>query len=115
MITPKLVLTTLAFGLLTTAAMADPIEGHWKRPNGIIVKFAACGTSFCATAVTGPHAGGSAGKLSPNDAGKYAGTLTDLENGKTYSGKGSISGTTLTVSGCVLGGLFCRSEAWARQ
>ncbi len=112
--TRNLALATLAFGLLTSTAIADPIEGNWKRPNGIIVKFAPCGDGFCATAVTGPHAGGSAGKLSPSNAGKYAGTLTDLESNKTYSGKGAINGATLTVSGCVLG-LFCRSEAWARQ
>jgi len=101
--------------LIATPAFADPITANWKRPNGIIVKFAPCGTAFCATAVTGPHAGGSAGKLSPNGKGGYAGTLTDLENGKTYNGKGSISGTTLTVSGCILGGLLCRSESWIKQ
>ena len=101
--------------MFATSAMADPIEGMWKRPNGILVKFAACGSSFCATAESGPHAGGNAGKLAPAGAGKYAGTLTDLEASKTYSGKGSISGSTLTVAGCILGGLFCKSEAWTRQ
>ena len=112
----KIRFAILAAGLalFATSAMADPIEGMWERPNGILVKFAACGSSFCATAETGPHAGGNAGKLAPA-SGKYAGTLTDLEAGKTYSGKGSISGSTLTVSGCILGGLFCKSEAWTRQ
>ena len=63
---------------------------------------------------TGPNAGKSAGKLAAIGGNKYKGTLTDLENNKTYSGKGSISGGTLTVSGCVLG-FLCRSESWARQ
>ena len=112
---------TLRFAILAasltmfaTSAMADPIEGMWKRPNGILVKFAACGSSFCATAESGPHAGGNAGKLAPAGE-KYAGTLTDLEAGKTYSGKGEVSGNTLTVAGCILGGLFCKSESWTRQ
>ncbi len=106
---------TAALFVFTAPALADPIAANWKRPNGIIVKFAPCGGAFCATAVTGPHAGGSAGKLSPNGKGGYSGTLTDLENGKTYTGKGSIDGGTLTISGCILGGLLCRSESWVRN
>lgn len=100
--------------LFATSAFADPIEGTWKRPNGILVKFSSCGGGFCATAASGPHAGGSAGKLSPSGGGKYSGSLTDLESGKTYTGSGSISGSTLRVSGCVLG-FLCKSENWSRQ
>lgn len=95
--------------------MADPIEGTFKRPNGILVKIADCGGSFCVTAASGPHAGGSAGKLAPAGDGKYNGTLTELETGKTYTGKASISAGTLNVAGCILGGLLCRSENWVRQ
>jgi uncharacterized protein (DUF2147 family) len=112
----KALFTGMAMSLVfTTAAMADPIEASWKRPNGIIVKFAACGASFCATAMSGPNAGKSAGKMAANGAGSYKGSLTDLETNKTYSGKASVSGSTLTVAGCVLGGLFCKSEKWSRQ
>jgi len=39
----------------------------------------------------------------------------ELETGKTYTGKASISGGTLSVAGCILGGLLCRSENWVRQ
>jgi uncharacterized protein (DUF2147 family) len=98
----------------SASALADPIAGNWKRPNGIIVRFSPCGGSFCASPITGPNAGKSAGKLAPAGDGKYAGTLTDLEKNKTYTGKGSITGNTLTVSGCVLA-VFCRSESWVRQ
>jgi uncharacterized protein (DUF2147 family) len=97
-----------------TTAQADPIAGNWKRPNGIIVRFSPCGGAFCASPITGPNAGKSAGKLSAVGNGKYKGTLTDLEKNKTYTGKGSISGSTLTVSGCVLA-ILCRSENWIRQ
>jgi uncharacterized protein (DUF2147 family) len=100
--------------LSPSAQAADPIAGKWKRPNGIIVQFSPCGAGFCASPITGPNAGKDAGKLTPTGNGKYKGTLTDLEKNKTYTGKGSISGSTLTVSGCVLA-ILCRSESWTRQ
>jgi uncharacterized protein (DUF2147 family) len=111
----KLVIATASLlAALTAAAHADPIAGNWKRPNGIIVRFSPCGGSFCASPITGPNAGKSAGKLAPAGNGKYKGTLTDLEANKTYTGSGSINGSTLRVSGCVLA-VFCRSENWIRQ
>jgi uncharacterized protein (DUF2147 family) len=96
-------------------AMADQIEANWKRPNGIIVKFSKCGAQFCASPITGPNAGKSAGKMASIGNGSYKGTLNDLENNKTYSGKASVSGSTLTVAGCVFGGLICKSEGWIKQ
>lgn len=110
----RIILAATALAAFTLSAHADPIAGNWKRPNGIIVRFSPCGGSFCASPITGPNAGKSAGKLAPAGDGKYKGTLTDLEANKTYTGKGSISGNTLTVSGCVLA-IFCRSESWIRQ
>ncbi len=111
----SIIIAAAAMATLATAAQAaDPIVGKWKRPNGIIVQFSPCGGAFCASPITGPNAGKSAGKLAAIGGNKYKGTLTDLENNKTYSGKGSISGGTLTVSGCVLG-FLCRSESWVRQ
>jgi uncharacterized protein (DUF2147 family) len=110
----RLFLVAAFLTISVVSANADPIAGNWKRPNGIIVRFSPCGGGFCASPITGPNAGKSAGKLTPTGNGKYAGTLTDLEKNKTYSGKGSINGTTLTVSGCILG-FLCRSESWTRQ
>lgn len=109
-------LTAAAFAALVVAtpALADAIEGNWKRPNGIIVRFVPCNSGFCAIVQSGPNKGKSAGKLTASGGG-YKGTLYDLENGgKAYTGKGSISGSTLKVSGCVLGGLLCKSEKWSR-
>jgi len=108
------ILAIAGASLFATQAFADPIEGMWKRPNGILVKFSACGSGFCATAASGPHAGGSAGKLSASGGGKYTGSLTDLESGKTYSGSGAVSGGSLKVTGCVMG-FLCKSETWSRQ
>ncbi len=115
MFTRMIILAGLAGLMVSTAHAGDAIEGKWKRPNGHIVRFAACGAAFCATAISGPHTGQSAGQLAPAGGGKYKGSLTDLDSGKTYSGKGAVAGNTLTVSGCVLGGLICKSEDWSRQ
>ena len=106
------VILTLAF---ISSAWADAIEGVWKRPNGILIKKAPCEDTYCATAASGPHKGGHAGKLDSASGGIYRATLTDLETNKAYSGKGSVKANTLTISGCTLGGLFCKSEAWTRQ
>jgi uncharacterized protein (DUF2147 family) len=100
--------------MASVAAHADPIEGNWKRPSGVVVAFAKCGAKFCATAKTGPNAGKSVGSLAASGAG-YAGTLSDPSAGKSYTGKATLSGASLKVSGCVLGGLICKSENWARQ
>jgi uncharacterized protein (DUF2147 family) len=112
--TLKFFIVPATFLALATAAQADPIEGTWKRPNGNVVAFSKCGAKFCATAKTGPNAGKSVGSMAANGAG-YKGTLSDPAAGKSYTGKASVSGGTLRVSGCVLGGLICKSENWARQ
>ncbi len=109
-----LILVTTLLASTGTAQAGDPIVGNWKRPNGIIVAFSPCGGSFCASPVTGPNAGKSAGKLSPTGDGHYKGTLTDLESDKTYTGKGAINGNTLTIAGCMLA-VLCKSESWVRK
>jgi uncharacterized protein (DUF2147 family) len=111
----KLIILASLILATTVPAKADQIEANWKRPNGIIVRFSKCGSQFCASPITGPNAGKSAGKMASIGNDSYKGTLNDLENNKTYSGKASVSGSTLTVAGCVFGGLICKSESWAKQ
>jgi len=94
---------------------ADPIEGDWKRPNGVLVRFAVCGKSFCASPTTTKYAGLPAGKLSADGKGSYAGTLIDLQDNRSYSGKAQIHETTLILQGCIFGGLICKSENWVKQ
>ena len=33
----------------------------------------------------------------------------------TYSGKASINGGSMKLSGCVLGGLICQSQTWTKM
>ncbi len=75
----------------------------------------ACGANkFCGTVMTGEYKGKSIGTMSGKD-GNYKGEVNKLDEGKTYSGKASVKGNTLSLSGCVMGGLICKSESLARQ
>ena len=96
------------------AAFADPIEGTWKRSNGTLIVYSGGGGKFCGTVTTGEYKGKSIGCMNGKD-GAYKGKVNKLDEGKTYTGKASVSGNTMTLSGCVMGGLICKSESLARQ
>jgi len=105
----------LAVLAMSAAAYADPIEGTWKRPNGTLIKYASSGNnSYCGTVLSGEYKGKSIGCMS-GSGGSYKGKVNKLDEGKTYSGKAKVSGNTLSLSGCVLGGMICKSEALSRQ
>ena len=99
--------------LMAGTAYADPIEGNWKTEAGSTAQISSCGNAFCIKLVSGSHSGKQIGKLSAS-GGNYRGTITDPANDKTYKGKASVSGGNLSLSGCVLGGLICRSQSWKK-
>lgn len=107
----------LALTVLGGTAFADPIEGMWKRPaaeGGTLEKITQCGDRYCVTVASGKNAGKSAGWMKPTSGNSYKGEITDVEAGKTYSGKGQVNGNSLIMSGCVLA-VLCKSETWTRQ
>jgi uncharacterized protein (DUF2147 family) len=105
----------------TTAVLADP-SGTWQRDNGASrVKIASCGNNFCGTIVWLKDADGPAKSgrcvfegVAPAVANKWSGKAFNPEDGKTYSGTMALSGASLTTSGCVLGGIICRSVNWRK-
>ncbi|MGB3386934.1 MAG: DUF2147 domain-containing protein [Pseudaminobacter sp.] len=101
--------------MLAGAAYADPIEGNWKTQSGETAAIGGCGSAFCITLKTGKHAGKQIGKMTASGEGNYAGSITDPADDRTYKGKGKLNGSSLKMSGCVLGGLFCRSQNWSKQ
>lgn len=111
---------TLSLALATTlmvsgaALAADPIVGNWRTDSGETAAITG-GGPFAITLKTGKHAGKRIGSMKASGDGKYAGEITDPANDKTYSGKATLSGNNLKMSGCVLGGLICRSQNWKRQ
>ena len=107
----KVSLALVATAMMAGAAWADPIEGNWKTQAGDTALIGGSG-SFSITLKTGKYAGKTIGSLKPAGDNKYAGNITDPANDKTYSGKATLSGTSLKMSGCVLGGLICKSQIW---
>lgn len=104
------------------AAQAQELGGTWQRDTGASrVRFAKCGEALCGTISWLKDANGPAKigqrifyDMKPNGAGKWSGSAFNPEDGKTYSGTMALSGETLTTSGCVMGGLICRSVKWSK-
>lgn len=106
---------TLAASFSAPAFADEGIVGSWKRSNGTIIRYAACGNSqFCGTVMSGEFKSKSIGTMAGKD-GSYKGQVNKLDEGKTYNGKATVKGNTLSLSGCVLGGLICKSESLTRQ
>jgi len=102
-------------GATTVHAAAEPIVGNWKRANGTILKYASAGgTKYCGTVMSGEYKGQSIGCMS-GTGGKYKGKVKKLDEGKTYTGKATASASKMSLSGCVLGGMICKSEQLTRQ
>ena len=107
--------------LAPAPAVADP-SGTWLRENGNArVRIAKCGDAFCGTLVwvKDPDSPSKVGQrvfyeMKESGANAYAGKAFNPEDGKTYSGKMSLSGSSMTTSGCVLGGMICRSVNWKK-
>lgn len=110
----RLVTIALVCAASSAAIASDPIVGSWRTETGSTAAVSQCGGSFCITLRSGQHAGKRIGSVAPAGAGKYSGTIIDPANDKSYSGSATLSGRSLRMSGCVLGGLICRSQTWSR-
>ena len=118
-----------AFALAAGAALAaDPIEGIWQtQPDQgavALVQIAPCGGAYCGTIVKTfkgqqEYRSPNIGKqivigMTPSGEGAYAGKVLRPADNKVYNGKAQVSGGALKLSGCVAGGLICKSQTWAR-
>lgn len=125
---------TLAAGLIaaTAAFAADPVEGIWRTipdDNGNFgdIKVTACGAKICGTLIKSYDPQGKTLE-SPNvgkqiiwdmvaqGAGAYGdGMVWSPDRDKTYASKMQLSGNTLAIQGCVMGGMICRNGGtWTR-
>jgi uncharacterized protein (DUF2147 family) len=130
----KIILSLIIAGALTGSVMAQTpnIAGTYVNESGHTkVRLSDCGAGVCGTVVwmsnpvndvnnpdaskrDRPVVGLQAVTLKSTGSGTYSGTLYDTESGKTYSGKAKVSGSNIVLSGCVLGGLLCKSSTWQR-
>lgn len=112
-----------AESLLASSAPTAPSApvGEWRTADGsATVAIRPCGDNLCGFIAT---------TTSPQDptigrqifydmkprGDAWSGTIVDIQDGQRYSGHISLVGeTTLKVEGCVMGGMFCGGERWAR-
>jgi uncharacterized protein (DUF2147 family) len=118
------VLTASAVLLASGAgAVAGDARGEWLRDNGASkVRIASCGDEALCGAITWLKDPGGPAKLGqqvffdmkPHGENVWTGSAFNPDDGKTYSGKMTLSGDRLVTAGCVFGGLICKSVSWTR-
>ena len=133
-------LTLLSVPLVDFAFAGDP-SGTWLTEGGKSrVRIADCGGAICGNIVWLKEPNDDAGKpktdqnnadaskrnrpiigvgivlsMKPSGTDKWAGQVYNAEDGKTYSGSVTLTGTnSLKLEGCALGGLVCKSQTWTR-
>jgi uncharacterized protein (DUF2147 family) len=121
--------------VLATPAVAqaqDPSGTYLSETGETRVRIAKCGAAFCGTIVA---VQGEAKDVNNEDPQKrtrnlvgvqmisniqpageaFTGSLYNYKDGKTYTGKMSFKGgNAMQLSGCVLGGLICKSQTWTK-
>jgi uncharacterized protein (DUF2147 family) len=125
-----------AFGLLLLAGAAhaqapDPSGTYLSESGETRVRIARCGQAYCGTIISiqgqakdvnNPDANlkdrdlvgvQMISDIQPSGQG-FTGQLYNYKDGKTYTGKMTFAGKSMQLSGCVLGGLICRSQTWAK-
>ena len=119
----RLCLALTAFLLTAGPSLADDIFGTWLRDNGALqVKFEPCGDAVCGNIVWLKPGSDSKAKVGqplffdmrPTGANSWTGKAASPDSGSIYSGKMSIEGSMLSTSGCMVGGLICKSANWRR-
>lgn len=113
---------------LAGAALADNSYGVWQTEADdgayAYVTLAGCGGAVCGTISrtfnsTGEYQSENIGRqividMVPNGDGTYEGSVWRPSNNRVYIGRMSLSGNSITLRGCVAGGLICARQNWTR-
>jgi uncharacterized protein (DUF2147 family) len=119
----RLCLALTALPLTASSGLADDVFGTWLRDNGNVrVKFEPCGDAIRGNIVWLKSSSDSKAKVGqriffdmrPDGANSWTGKAANPDNGSIYSGKMSVEGSTLSTSGCIIGGLICKSANWRK-
>jgi uncharacterized protein (DUF2147 family) len=115
------VAVTIALASAAPAVASDITSGTWLRSDGQAkVRVQKCGDAFCAVNVwikePGEEKVGDRLVLNvkPVKPGQLEGAAYDPQRNLRFSSKITFSDTRMTTSGCVLGGLLCRSVSWTK-
>ncbi|MEM1300595.1 MAG: DUF2147 domain-containing protein [Pseudomonadota bacterium] len=120
----------LAFAMAATPAFANDVYGVWatqKNDEGkyLEVEVHACkadGAKVCGTIVSAKGGANESvvGKpiiwdMTADGSNAWDdGKIWKADDDEVYDSEMELNGSTLKVSGCVLGGLICRSQDWPR-
>ncbi len=107
------------------ASIAAPDSGpagRWDREDGLGgIEITPCGEALCARitwlrdADTPAHVGQEVLYDMRRTADEtWTGSANNPEDGRTYAGTMTLTGSRLLTKGCILGGLVCRSVALSR-
>lgn len=126
-LTVKAALAACILSLSAGVAAAD-VKGVWrtetnKDGNWALVKMGACGSKTCGTMIhTNAAKKDNVGKMivkgmkSKGDGEYGGGKIYAPDDDDWYTSKMELmKDGRLKVSGCVLGGLVCRSQKWTRH
>jgi len=115
---------SFATAVLTFAvapAAADITSGIWLRDDGAAkVRMQRCGEALCAINVWIKTPGDEKVgdrlvlQVEPRGPGRLEGAAFDPQRNLRFSSRITYSDTTMTTSGCILGGLLCRSVNWTK-
>lgn len=113
--------------LTANSALADEVHGVWKTEANdagayLHVAIVDCGEKICGDILR--NVGGAKQEIvgrrmikdmTPEGDGAWdGGTIWKPDTDETYDSEMVLKGDVLTVSGCVLAGLVCRSQDWTR-
>ena len=131
----RILIRALAVAAVTAvplSASAKGLEGQWRNPKGsVVVKVSNCGgNAFCATVVdasakaqAGARRGGTARligtqiltDLKPTGNGTYKGRAFEPKRNIRAPATVKVVGPdTITVRGCLISGIICKSQRWTR-
>lgn len=110
--------TLVSVAAMSTLAQAGSANGTWLRDNGAHVLAFDCGGGLGLKVTKSPEPA-KVGKTimcgaKPSGENKWKGSVLNLDDGQKYSGYVTLSGDSLTLSGCVLGGIICKNDTWSR-
>ncbi len=112
---------TIALAGATPAMAADITSGTWLRGDGQAkVRVQKCGEAYCAVNIWIKNPGDEKVgdrlvlNVRPVKPGLMEGSAFDPQRNLRFSSKITYSNETMTTSGCVLGGLLCRSVSWSK-
>jgi uncharacterized protein (DUF2147 family) len=116
------ILALTAWTPLWSLAQAQEVTGTWLREDGSSkVQIGRCGEALCGDLVWVRERPADAPlgqrvfyDMKQSSPGEWTGSAFNPEDGETYRGKMVLSGSRLTTSGCMLGGLICKSIRWRR-